>query len=274
VPLSLWMVKSELSGPIEETAPMRRGRHLEEVAIEMLREERPDWIVSSNAIPGGRFYRDLDSRMSCTPDAFVAAPGRSNGVCQVKSVQQNVFRKRWKNDAGEVEPPLFVEVQAMQEAALTGATWACVAALVVDYGIDLHIIDIPLHEGVLAKLREATTDFWRAVESKTPPGPDYAKDGAAIAALYGQDDGSVIALDGDNSLGALASEDEILAAELKAREIRRKEIKAEVLSKLGPHAIGTVGGRVVVTAKTVHRAGYTVKPTTYRNLHFPRSTAS
>jgi putative phage-type endonuclease len=67
----LWARKSGLIPEIKETPAVRRGRHLEAVAIEFLREERPEWIIEANQIPGGHFYVDRDMGLSCTPDAFV-----------------------------------------------------------------------------------------------------------------------------------------------------------------------------------------------------------
>jgi YqaJ-like viral recombinase domain len=70
-PFELWARKRGLvpSGP--DNKQKRRGRLLEPIAIDILREERPVWDVISNALPGGKFYRDLDTGLSCTPDAFV-----------------------------------------------------------------------------------------------------------------------------------------------------------------------------------------------------------
>jgi predicted phage-related endonuclease len=266
-PLSLWMAKSEISVSADETSAMRRGRHLESVAIEMLREERPDWIVNANAIPGGRFYRDLDRRISCTPDAFVSAPGRPAGICQIKSVSAAAFRKSWKNEAGEIEPPLYAAVQAIQECALTGMQWACVAALVVDFGIDLHIIEIPVHAGILARLDDATADFWRHVEEERPYDPDYARDGALIAQLYADDNGGTIDLSANNRIVEVVA----LREKLKEREAdgtaaikERKTLDAEIINFLGNAARGRLADGRIIEAKTVRRAGYVVDPTSYR----------
>jgi hypothetical protein len=74
-PYKLWAEKSGILQPVEETRSMRRGRYLEGVAVDFLREEQPLWIVTPN-IPGagGKFYRDTESRLSCTRDVFVRKP--------------------------------------------------------------------------------------------------------------------------------------------------------------------------------------------------------
>ena len=203
----LFMHKTGAIPPVEETGAMRRGRHLESVAIEMLREEFPDWSVEANPMPRGRFYRDIAIGASCTPDAFVEAPGRPNGRCQIKSVHKAAFAKAWKTESGEVEPPTYVAVQAIQEAALTGADWCCVAALVIDWSIELHVIDVPIHRGLIERIEREIVGFWDRVNRNDPYAPDYGSDGAIIAGLYPDDNGSTVDLTDDNELPEIAAED-------------------------------------------------------------------
>jgi putative phage-type endonuclease len=276
-PYQLWASKSGLLPPVEETPAMKRGRILESVALDLLREERPDWIVKANPMPGGAFYRDLAAGVSCTPDAFVAAPEKPAGIAQVKSVQKLVFDKKWKNEDGEVEPPMHVVVQAMQEAALTGAQWACVVALVVDFGIDLHILNIPLHSGIITRLRTDVMNFWRRVAENDPPHPDYGRDGALIAGLYADDDGGTVDLSGNARVAELVAAREAL----KARESNgtaaakeRKTIDAELVHALGNAACGRLADGRIIEAKTVRRAGFTVEPTSYRAVKIKQGKAA
>ena len=46
------------------------------------------------------------------------------------------------------------------EAELTGAKWAAVAPLVVDYGIECPVIDIPLHAGIVETVKNEALTFW------------------------------------------------------------------------------------------------------------------
>ena len=266
---SLYSKRVGNAAPEPENAAMRRGRHLEAVAIEMLREERPDWIVKANPMPGGVFYRDLDAGISATPDAFVSAPGRPNGICQIKSVQKFTFDKKWKNADGEIEPPLHVVIQAVQEAALTGAEWACVAALVIDFGIDLPVIEIEIHGGIIARMRKEAADFWRRVAENDPPPPDFGKDGALIASLYSDDNGSEIDLSGNEVIVQILAEREALKAREKdgsEAEKARKVLDAEIIYELGNASTGRLADGRVITAKTTRRAGYEVKPTSFRSV--------
>ena len=219
-----------------ESAAMRRGRLLEPVALQLLREqhcataERPGWQTQK----AGTYFRDPVSRLGATPDAYAIDPEREGfGVIQVKSVEQSVFRRKWRNEAGEVEPPVWIALQALIEAELTGASWACVAALTVGFGVDLAVIDVPLDPGVIARLRERVAEFWRCVETKQPPPIDYERDGEAVLAMHRTDDGSTIDLTGWNRASELTIEDAKAAMAIKDAKARRDAIKAELLDKMG-----------------------------------------
>lgn len=266
----LWAAKSGLLPQEEgESGPMRRGRLLEPVAVALLAEERPTWTVT----PGRHYYRDPEARIGGTPDCFAVDPDRDGfGIVQIKSVESGIFRRKWKQEGGAVEPPLWIAVQAIVEAYLTGATWACVTPLVVGFGLDLPVIEIPLTSGVIDRLKEVVAEFWRRVDTKDAPDVDYARDGALLAQLYGVDDGSTIDLTGWNSGPVLAEEDARLAAEIKERTERRKAIKAEIVDRMGAAAVATLDGEVFATAKTINRKAYSVAASSYRDVRIKKGT--
>jgi len=265
-PLQLWTLKAgRFEAGEEETPPMRRGRLLEPVALQLIGEEHPDWKVER----GTHYYRDAKRRIGATPDAFVFDPNRTGfGILQVKTVEPSVFRRKWRAEDGTTEPPLWIAVQALVECELTGASWACVAAMTCGFGLDLHLIEIPLHAGVLARLYDAIADFWRAVEINEPPSADFSKDGALLASLFKEDDGTVIDLSGENQLPALADEDRHLSDEIKQKTGRRKEIKTELLSKMGVASVAMINGVVFATATTVHKKAYPVVASSFRDVRF------
>lgn len=270
---SLWAEKAgKISQLTEETPPMRRGRHLESVAVKILREERPHWQVTANPVPGGKFYRDLGLGISCTPDAFATDPDREGfGIVQIKSVEPSVFRSRWRAEDGEVEPPLYVAVQAIQEAYLTGASWAVVAPLVIGFGIDMPLLEVPLHVGLIESIKARASDFWGLVESGQAPDPDYGRDGEVIAKLFNADQGTEIDLSHDNHLPILIDEREILKAEIKERQVRCAEIETEFKAKIGDHAVAHLANGRRVTWKTQHQRGYSVEPSSFRVLRFSKA---
>lgn len=186
-PYALWASKSGRVADDDQDSPvLRRGRLLEPVAIELLREDRPDWTIEYRR--DNAYFRDPAARIGATPDAFATRPDIfGQGIVQVKTVAEEKFRREWIDaETGEVVLPLWIAVQAVVEATLTGATWACVAVMVIGRGIDLQNVDIPLDAGarVMNRLHREVREFWRMVEAGEEPPIDWNRDGAAVAEVY------------------------------------------------------------------------------------------
>lgn len=258
----LWALKT---GRLEEEgAPneaMMRGLLLEGPVIQVLKDERPTWHVER----AHQYFRDPEIRLGATPDAYARCPERGRGLIQVKTVESSRFRDEWKAH-GEVEPPLWIAIQAIVEAHLTGRKWCAVAVLEVGWGAKLHVVDIPLHAGLIERIRAETVAFWRMIEEGHAPEPAFARDADVIRRAWRDADGEEIDLSGDNALPALLDERDRLSAEKGAAEKRLKAINAELLFKLAGHACGRCADGRLVTARTVQRAGYEVKPTSYVDL--------
>lgn len=276
----LWAKKSrKVTDDVEESPAMLRGLLLEPVAYKLLQIEQPTWRLEWNGEPGtisGDYYRDPIHRIGATPDCFATDPARGRGVIQVKSVEKSIFRRKWyahdDEDGGgpaEVQPPLWIAVQAIVEAHLTGCKWAAVAPLVIGFGLEMPIIDIPIHAGVIGKLQERVADFWLRVETGDAPDPDYGRDGETIAKLYGDDNGLEVDLRGDNELPPALEERETAMAARKVLSDRLDEIKAMIAHKLGSNAVGYLPGWQV-SNKLQHRKEFTAKATSFRVVRAKR----
>jgi predicted phage-related endonuclease len=259
----LWALKSGLlSEDPTETPAMRRGRLLEDDALQILAEERPDWRIEA---ANDAYLRAPALRIGCTPDAYAVDPTRAGrGVVQVKTTSDMVFRKKWRDEDGTVNLPLWIAVQANVEARLSGASWACVALLVVGHGLELHVIDIPLHAGIWARLVDEVAAFWGRVERGEPPAADYARDGETIGDLWPPDEG-IAPLDWstDNRAPALLDEREEIAARAKADKDRRAEIDAEITEKLAGATCARLADGREITRTITRRGEYLAKATTF-----------
>ena len=250
-PYQLYALKAGLvAEDPEETPPMRRGRLLEPIALQVLREDNPTWRVEK----GAEYYRHADARIGATPDALAIDPERPGvGVIQVKSVEPSAFRTKWQREDGTVESPLWIACQAIAEATLTGASWAIVAALVVGHGVEVHPVEVPIHAGIMERLRAEVALFWQRVERNDPPDPDFGRDGATIAALYPTDNGREIDLTADNRLPEIAAERDRLKSEIKTATKRVYVIDAEIKHRLGPYEAALVAGGRRITWRTEAR---------------------
>lgn len=266
-PWALYALKAGIiTEDAEENEAMQRGRLLEPVAVQLLREQRPDWKISHNTGKSQVYLRDPDIRLGATPDVFVRTKKRENGIVQLKSVEASNFRKLWLTEDGEPDPPLWIYAQAIVEAHMTGADFAMIGALVVSHGIDLHLVDVPLHAGVLDRIKAETALFWKRIAEGDEPPRDYGADGALIAGLYaGQDNGREIDLSGDNRIHELlferAQRKAVLAAEAEALE----RIDYEIIDKIGDHERAYVPGWRI-SRQIVRRKAHWVDASEFRAL--------
>lgn len=272
----LWALKAgRIAEDPEETDAMKRGRLLEPVAVELMRELRPAWQVERGTV----YLRDPVARIGATPDVFVEDPERGPGIVQIKSVEERIFRQKWRDpDTGEVRPPLWIAVQGIVEAHLAqehyGVRWVGVAPLVVSHGLQLPIVDdIPIHAGIIDRLKTEVATFWQRIDSGEAPPADYGRDGEIIAQLYGATKDETIDLRADNRLPDLLAENEKLAAIESQMKDRRAAVKAEIIEKLGHHKAAICNGWIV-SAPTISRKGYSVPATTYRAVKAKRNQQS
>lgn len=259
----LYLEKAGLAPPQEEVTPtitedsivlppILRGTLFEKTAIEMVRLLKPEWDIfaANNA-----YYRMPAARIGGTPDAFATRPDISGlGVIQVKTTDGLIYRKKWLNEDGEVEIPAWIALQAITEAKLTGATWACVALMIGGVNTELKLFDIPIHDGVWARMIEEVGDFWRRVEERDPPEPDFARDGDLVRGAYHGDEAIEADWSTDNRVPAILDERAELKAVEKAgteAEKKRKALEVELLAKLGNAAAGRAADGRVVRVKTI-----------------------
>ena len=262
----LWAEKSGLvSEEKTETPAMRRGRLLEPVLLQLLREEFPTWTI----VPCTKFYSDAKARIGATPDFLATRPDIAGlGIIQGKTAGKFAFRKGWTDADGDLAVPTWVAVQASIEAALTGASWAAVAAMSLgDGGLDLHIEDVPLLPALMGKLRTHVAGFWKRVEIGEPYPMDFNRDAALISQIYADDDDSEIDLSRSNRVAEIVTRREELkevegAGAAAAKE--RKIIDAEIIAALENAARGRLADGRLIEAKTVRRAAYSVKASSYR----------
>lgn len=264
--LDLWAAKSGLSPPIEDTEAMERGRLVEGLAIKKLRQLRPDWTIIRNAQPSPLLFIDRPHRMGATPDAFAFDPARGWGTVQVKSVHPLAFRRSWEDDDGDVILPVWIALQATVEAHLTGVAWATVAALVIDQGVRLELIEVPHVAGVVERLRLAVAEFWNRVELEAAPDADFGRDLELIKRLAPPlREGVEIDLSGDNELIDAIARHAELAADIAALKKQLEPKEALIRQRVGG-AERAIAGAWRVTLKQTKRKGYTVPETTYRAL--------
>ena len=260
-----WAKKSDKLPPVEDNPAMERGRRLEPVAIDIIRDRYPHLTIT---VPR-EHYADQQYGIGATPDLLAHDPERGEGVIQIKSVAPSVFRRAWLGDMDVATPPMWICIQALLEAELTGSKWCSVAALVVDHGIDLHLIEVPPHPAIVETIKTEALRFWEMVFSGREPDPDYARDGELIRAMMRPEAGIEIDLSENNELPSLLDQRETEMALAKEHEEKAKAINAHLLHLMGNASRGHFKGGYL-SAKTISRAPYQVKATSYLQLKVVR----
>ncbi len=267
----LWAMKTgRLKRHYEETPAMQRGRLLEPVAVQLLKEQFPKWRIDHNAAEN-RYYRDPAARLGATPDVIVDARGKGRGVIQIKSVEASIYRRKWLDDDGQPEPPLWIALQAALEAHLTNSVWAAVAPLVIGHGIDLPLIDIPLVPGIIEAMQTRAAEFWGMVEAGEEPTPRYSRDASVIDRIYAvEDDETEVDLTANNFFPELLEERAGLQADIFTKKNRIEEIDALIKATMGNAAVAHIPGGRRITWRTESRPGGFTAPSKSRVLRLPK----
>lgn len=215
------------------------------------------------------YYRQPEFRLGATPDVIAHCPKRGKGIVQIKSVERSIYRRKWLADNDMPEPPLWIAVQAIIEAYMTGSAWAAVAPLVIGHGVELPVIDIPIIPGVIERIQRESLAFWKMVESGEEPTPDFNRDARAIDAVHAFEQGDEIDLSRDEDLRKLLIERHGTFTARKSAEIRLKAIDAEIKHKMGGATIAHLAGGDKITWKTQRKIGPDGRATAFRVLRTP-----
>ena len=128
--------------------------------------------------------------------------------------------------------PEYVQLQVHHQLAVTGKQAVDVAVLIG--GQDLQIHRIERDEGMISRLIELERQFWRYVESDTPP-PADGSDSADVAlrCLYPQDTGQTIDLSQDMEMSAAFSDLLAVRQLLTTNAALESQLKQRIQQRLG-----------------------------------------
>jgi hypothetical protein len=273
-PYEVWASKTgRLPRMDQENDAMRRGRLLEPVAVAIIREDHPEWQVEYST-EDQIYYRDTVRRLGATPDVIAQCPRRGKGIIQIKSVEQSVFRRKWIDEDGNAEAPLWIALQASLEAYLVGAQWAAVCPLVIGFGIEAPVIDIPLDHlgGVIDAMTEKVAEFWLMVEEDREPPVDYGRDAALIDRLYAVGDArEEVDLTGNDRVPGIIEVIKEQRERAKAAEAEVARYEAEIKAAMGTAEVAHImGGRTITWKTHTRRDPETGRKSVYRQLRLPK----
>lgn len=168
-PYDLWLEKTHKTTPpdISGKWAVLKGNALENtIRSEWIRPRHHEWIITDGT--GRQFINRDRPYMRASLDGIIQRDDdpEHNGILEIKTA--NVHRAvDWKTPDGETKIPDYYLPQVVFYAAVTGWTWGVFVAdigeaepIEVRFDIDQEDIDA---------VTKAAEDFWRFVQSDTPP---------------------------------------------------------------------------------------------------------
>jgi predicted phage-related endonuclease len=179
---ALWHMKRGAIEPdnLDDVERIRWGNLLEPV-IGAEAAYRNGWAIEK----GGFAIDDQCPRLATTLDFRIVSHQEAEfeglGVLETKAVDYPQF----KNDAWDLRPPNYIELQLQAQIAASGCSWGAIAALVS--GNELHVWKRKARPGIIHGIRNRVTEFWASIETSVPPsvegdGTDSTE--RALKALY------------------------------------------------------------------------------------------
>lgn len=250
-PLELYLEKTGAMPDREPTDAMRRGIRLERFVAEEYQHETG---VMLDKPPSILLHPDWPT-MRASLDYWV--PGEK--VVQIKT--DSGWKAGGWGEPGTGEVPEHYALQVQQEMACSELPIAEIALLrVASWTFDIYVVE--RNQGVIDSLLEAERDFWRRVEEKDPPLPDFDHPTTSqILAMLEPVAGSEVVL--DEEVAHLVAQYESLGKASRDAEAARKVIKGRLL-----HAVGDAEFAHLPDGRVIRRRRQPAKDISYTRKAF------
>lgn len=261
-PYQLYLEKTAEAPPeSNDSGVKRRGRRLEPVIVDWMREDYGLKIVSHNARYADKEFPFLSCEIDFEHDEM------ENGVvvtenAEVKTVHPS-HAKDWGDEWSD-EIPLYYTAQAAFGQMITERESTLFAVLIG--ADDLRAYRVKRDDELIATLRQKAIQFWELVERRTPP-PIISLQDARLAWSQSQP-GSVTATD---AIASLVEELRYTKKIISGREAEAELLELHIASFMqDKEQLLDARGNRLATWKTQKRKGYTVEPTEFRVMRMGR----
>lgn len=250
-----------------ENNRMNWGKLMEPLILKAAAEELRLEVIPNSDGAGSQVY-ERRGPLGCTRDATVICPDRGPGAMDSKCIfDYGVWMRDW---GGGKSPPRHVEIQLQVQMFVGDGekpfAWGTIPAWV---GGELKFFERKPIPKLWAMLEEKAAAFLADVAAKREPEPFGAvMEIAALTELFPTVPGSVLAMD------ELTKENLAIAEKVRTmkwhseerlgHEKGEKAIKAELTALAKEHDTILLPYGIKVSIKPQSRAGFTVKPTTFK----------
>jgi len=241
-------------GQVAEMAPqLEWGQRLEPVIASAI-IDRYGWSLS----------RPATVRHAAIP-CLIASPDRVNADGELIEIKTARFGDGWgEPDTADIPEHYWLQVQHQLEV-IPHAQVCWVFVLIG--GNDFRRYRVERDPGYLETVAEPLGEFWDLVMNRTPPEPDWTHSRTleAVKKLYPVQAGTTVELQGEE-IEYTARAFAHWGGEAKQLEVMREQAKAKLIAAMGTAEKATLPNGTTIHRKTVNRAGYTVKPSTYETF--------
>lgn len=247
-------VREELPG--ERYAPPIRHPDVPYALVDVDRWQQPANFTTES--------KELDDRirMACERDAPLLAKNPSEGILEIKTT--GVFRA----DEWADEPPIEVQVQVQHAFWVTGAGWASIAVLFG--GQRLVWMDVEPNPAFIEQMARREGEFWKHVETKTPPAISHPADKDVLATLYKGNKGESVvlpweAVEIDEQLQTIYRQEKALKEEKDILQGRAQMMMGQATVGVLPNGIGRFDW------SPIHKDSFVMPASDYRAFNrYPR----
>lgn len=225
-PYTVYLDKLGVLEAKEETEAMRQGRDLEAYVAKRFEEATGKRVRRENAI-----LRNDDYPFAHADVDRLVVGERAGLECKTTStLDVRKFR--------DVEFPEQYYAQCVHYLAVTGLDRWYLAVLVL--GREFHVYTLERDEDEIKALMDTERDFWKHVESETPPPVDgFEPTTEALKTVYADDNGEEI--DFFDQYTDLLDEREVLLAQQKEIGERIAEVENQIKLEMGETAKAVCG---------------------------------
>lgn len=203
---------------------------------------------------------------------LLASPDRANHLGELIEIKTSDYAEGWGEvDTAEIPEHYWLQVQHQLEVC--DSTEVCWVFVLIGH-CDFRRYQVIRDREYLPTVIEPLSDFWKCVESRTPPEPDWEHPGTldSIRRLYTPQTGVSVEL--DQAAALLVEEYQRVSQEIKALTQFKDEIKGKLIEQMKGAEVGQLPNGAAVQYKAVSRAGYTVEPSTYSDFRIKKAKSA
>jgi len=225
--LELWLEKTGRDAhltkpdPADTTEPIYWGTLLEPIVAAAYTQQTGHRVRKVNAILQ---HPTVPFMLANLDREIVGVPGVQILECKTAG---EFGARLWRDGV-----PEYVQLQVQHQLAVTGKRAAEVAVLLCGQALEVHRID--RDDALIIRLIELERQFWRCVETDTPPPADGSESAnQALRCLYPKDAGGTLDFSQDSRLSSTFADLIAVRAEIDTCVIQEAQLKQTLQQAMG-----------------------------------------